>query len=71
MSVLARSEPGTINIGRLNPRQDITTDEAGARLTPEPSASAPPPKSGVPRTLKQVGFGAGGFKGLVPDSDPR
>lgn len=43
----------------------------GARLAPEPSASAPPPKGGVPRTLKQIGFGSGSFKGLVPDSDAR
>ncbi|TBR17496.1 hypothetical protein EPO15_16805 [bacterium] len=37
----------------------------------EPSASAPPPKGGVPRTLKSVGFGSGGFKGLVPESERR
>lgn len=43
----------------------------GARLEPAPSASVPPPKAGVPRTLKSVGFGSQGFKGLVPDSEPR
>lgn len=43
----------------------------GSGRRPAPSASAAPPKGGTPRTLKSVGFGAGGFKGLMPESERR
>lgn len=43
----------------------------GGRLEPAPSASPAPPRGGVPRTLKSVGFGSGGYKGLVPENERR